>query len=139
MLKTQLLHPTILNALGMSGHGSKVLIADGNYPFITGANPEAEYVFLNLCPGIASVTDILSSILTSVPVEAVHVMQTADGSEPPIYSDFRRLIPDLQLQPVERFAFYDMCRGRDVSLVVASGDQRLYANIVLTIGVVPPA
>jgi L-fucose mutarotase/ribose pyranase (RbsD/FucU family) len=26
-----------------------------------------------------------------------------------------------------------------VALVVATGDQRLYANILLTIGVVPPA
>jgi L-fucose mutarotase len=65
-------------------------------------------------------------------------MQTADGSEPSIYAEFRKLAPGMDLQPVERFAFYDMSRGRDVSLVIATGDQRLYANITLTIGVVPP-
>ncbi len=31
MLKTQLLHPEILATLGGAGHGSKVLIADGNF------------------------------------------------------------------------------------------------------------
>lgn len=38
MLKTELLHPEVLEALGTSGHGSRVLIADGNYPFATGSN-----------------------------------------------------------------------------------------------------
>jgi len=138
MLKSQLLHPGILHALGQSGHGSKVLIADGNYPFNTGSNPAAEHVFLNLRPGQVSVTDILETLVTAMPVEAAHVMQPADGSEPPIFNEFRRILPDLQLQKLERFAFYDASRERDVSLVIASGDQRLYANILLTIGVVPP-
>jgi L-fucose mutarotase len=35
MLKTKLLHPEILQALGSSGHGSQILIADGNYPYAT--------------------------------------------------------------------------------------------------------
>ena len=39
MLKTRLLHPEILNALARAGHGSRVLIADGNYPFATEAAP----------------------------------------------------------------------------------------------------
>ncbi len=138
MLKSQLLHPGILSALGQSGHGSKVLIADGNYPFNTGSNPAAEHIFLNLRPGLVSVTDILETLATAIPVEAAHVMQPADGSEPPIFAEFRQLLPGLELQKLERFAFYDVSRERDVSLVIASGDQRLYANILLTIGVVPP-
>ena len=35
MLRYQLLHPEILAALGGAGHGSQILIADGNYPFET--------------------------------------------------------------------------------------------------------
>ena len=50
MLKTTLLHPDILRSLASAGHGSKVLIADGNYPFTTGSNPSADIVFLN-CRG----------------------------------------------------------------------------------------
>lgn len=138
MLKSQLLHPQILKVLGQSGHGSKVLIADGNYPFNTGSNPAAEHVFLNLRPGLVSVTDVLETLTTAIPVEAAHVMQPADGSEPPIFSEFRRILPELELHKLERFAFYDASRERDVSLVIASGDQRLYANVLLTIGVVPP-
>lgn len=138
MLRTKLLHPTILNVLGASGHGSMVLIADGNYPFNTRSNPQAERVYLNLMPGLVTVTDVLEAILTVIPVEAAHVMRTADGSEPTIYADFRRMLPDIELQPLERFAFYDAARTSDVSLVIATGEQRLYANLLLTIGVVPP-
>jgi len=139
MLKISLLHPQILHTLGQSGHGSKILIADGNYPFNTGSNPAADHVFLNLRPGLVSVTDILETIFSAIPVEAAYVMQPADGSEPPIFAEFRHILPDLALQKLERFAFYETSRERDVSLVVASGDQRLYANILLTIGVVPPS
>ena len=41
MLKGKLIHPEILDALGKAGHGSKILIADGNYPFATAAAPRA--------------------------------------------------------------------------------------------------
>ena len=139
MLRTKLTHPLIARALAASGHGGMVLIADGNYPFSTRSNPLAEHVYLNLMPGMVKVTDVLEAILSAIPVEAVNVMQPASGiPEPSIWTDFRRMIPDISHQPVERFAFYDLARLPEVALVVATGDQRLYANIMLTIGVVPP-
>jgi L-fucose mutarotase len=136
VLKYQLLHPDILAALGGAGHGSQVLIADGNYPFTTGTNPLARHVFLNLAPGLVNATDALRALASAIPVEAAHVMQTADGSEPPILDEFRALLPEgLALQKLERFSFYNAARGTDVALVIATGEQRIYANILLTIGV----
>ena len=138
MLRTKLTHPTILKTLASAGHGSMVLISDGNYPHLTGSHPNAERVYLNLMPGMVKVTDVLEAVISATPVEAAHVMATADGSEPSIYGEFRQMLPGLNLQPVERFAFYDLARNPNVALVIASGDQRLYANILLTVGVVPP-
>jgi len=138
MLKTTLLHPEILYALGSAGHGSQVLISDGNYPHTTRSNPAAEKVFLNLAPGVLTVTDVLKVISAAIPIEAVQVMATADGSEPPIWSEFREILPEQTLDPLERFAFYDAASGSDVALVIATGEQRIYANILLTIGVVMP-
>ena len=138
MLYTKLIHPPIIKALAAAGHGSKILIADGNYPLATHSNQQAEHIFLNVRPGLVSVTDILETILTAVPIEAAHVMQPNDGSEPAIFIDFRGLLSSIELQPLERFAFYDFARQFDVALAIASGDQRLYANIMLTIGVVQP-
>lgn len=139
MLHTPLTHPGILKSLGQAGHGSKILIADGNYPFSTGSPASADKVFLNLTPGIPLVTDVLKAILTAIPVEAAHVMVPPDGPEPPIFTEFRQLLgPDIPLQPLGRFEFYDTARGNDTALVIATGEQRVYANILLTIGVVAP-
>ena len=139
MLKTALLHPEILEALGGAGHGSQVLIADGNYPCSTTAGPNARLVYLNLAPGLVTTTDVLKVLTSAIPIEAAHVMQTADGSTPPIFAEFQQLLGDKpRLQPLERFAFYKSAREPTVCLAIATGEQRIYANILLTIGVIPP-
>lgn len=138
MLTTQLLHPEILQALGSSGHGGKVLIADGNYPFVTRANPAAKRVYLNFTPGKLNVVEILEVLAGAIPVESVDVMTPDSGDEPSIFADFRRILPGLQLNKNGRFAFYDLARDPDCCLVIATGEQRIYANILLTIGVVAP-
>lgn len=136
MLKGHLIHPTILRVLGSAGHGSGILIADGNYPFATRANPAAERVYLNLAPGRVSVTDVLEPLLSAIPVEAAHVMVTDDGSEPPIHAAFSALMPEIDLQKHTRYPFYELCKDDDVALVIATGEQRTYANLLLIIGVV---
>lgn len=139
MLKYTLLHPEILSALGGAGHGSKVLIADGNYPFATRAHPNARRVYLNLAPGLVSVTDVLRVLVNAIPIEAAHVMLTDSGEAPPIHEEFRTILPaGLELQALKRQAFYDTVNlDSDTALVIATGEQRIFANIILTIGVVP--
>jgi L-fucose mutarotase len=140
MLRTQLLHPDILRALATSGHTGKVFIADGNYPFSTLANPHAPRVYLNLSPGIASATDVVRALLSVVPVESAEVPMTADGTAPDIHADFRALLgDDVPLKTLAPKEFYAAACGSDVALVIATAEQRLYGNIILTIGVVKPA
>ena len=139
MLTSQLIHPEILSALASAGHGARVLIADGNYPFSTGAPAAARRVFLNLRPGLVAVTDALSAVLTAIPVETALVMKPADGSEPEIHRVMRDLLPrDTAFQTRGRFEFYEEARSPDTTLVIATGEQRVYANILLVIGVVKP-
>jgi L-fucose mutarotase len=138
MLTSKLLHPIILEALAGSGHGGKVLIADGNYPFNTRANPAAQRAYLNFTPGKLSAIDVLEVLVTAIPIESANVMVPESGGEPEIFADFRRLLPGLELQKSGRFAFYDLARDPDCCLVIATAEQRIYANILLTIGVVPP-
>ena len=145
MLKSQLLHPQILYALARSGHSSKILISDGNYPHWTKHGPHAEVVYLNLAPGQLLVTDVLKTLLTAIPIEKAEVMDYARTgpnsltADPPIWNEFRQLLPGLELEKVERFAFYEVAGKPDVCLTVATGDQRIYANLLLTIGVVKPS
>jgi L-fucose mutarotase len=143
MLKGKLIHPEILGALGTLGHGSKVLIADANYPLGTKLALGAQRVFLNLSPGLVTSTQVLEALLTAIPLEAAEVMNTADGREPPIFEEFRALIKasgsPVRLEGLERFAFYDAAVADDVGLGILTGEGRIYANILLTIGVVKPA
>ena len=139
MLKYKLLHPEILQALGGAGHGSRILIADGNYPFSTRAHPTARRVYLNLAPGLVNAVDVLRVLVDAIPIESADVMSTAEGKEAPIIAEFRALLPqDVPVHGHERFAFYDLCRDPDTALVIATGEQRIYANILLTVGVVKP-
>ncbi len=138
MLKTRLLHPAILEALGEAGHGAQVLIADGNYPLATRTFERAHRVYLNLAPDLLRVTDVLEVIGGAIPIEAAHVMIPDTGAEPPIFGEFRKLLPGIELAPLARFEFYDAARGPDLALAIATGERRIYANLLLTIGVVPP-
>ncbi len=136
MLKGTLIHPEILYSLASAGHGSMVLITDGNYPATTEEGTHAHTVFLNLAPGIVKVTDVLKTILTAIEVEEVYVMSPDSGDEPSIYKEFRELLPSLELKKLNRFKFYELASSSKTCLQIVTGDQRLYANILLTIGVV---
>jgi len=149
MLKTALLHPQMLAALAGAGHNALVLVADGNYPATTTLGPNAELVFLNLAPGMVDAVSIVQAIVETAPIEAAMVMQpdvvgpdTVD-EDPPIWAEFsavlERAATPLELQRLPRMEFYDTAGTDEVALVVVSGDERLYANLFLRIGVRRPA
>jgi len=137
MLKGKLLHPEILEVLGKSGHGSKVLIADGNYPFLSGSPVTARKVFLNLMPGIPKVTDVLIALVSTIPIEAVEVMVPPDGAKQAIHDEFVKLLPaDVPMTSYPRMEFYKRVMEQETTLVIATGEQRRFANLLLTIGVI---
>lgn len=140
-----LIHPQILAALGRAGHSSKVLISDGNYPHWTKKGANAEVVYLNLRPGMVGAVDVLSAVAQAVPIEAAAVMDTlktgpyAMKDDPEIWADYRKVLATTdckgELTKIERFAFYEAAGHPDVCLTIATGEERIYANILLTIGV----
>ena len=138
MLKQRLTHPQILEALASAGHGSKILITDGNFPAGTMLGDNASQVYLNLEPGKPTVTEVLDVLLTAIPVEGATVMVPDSGPEPGIFAEFRRLIPGIELEPLGRFEFYEEAVNPDVCLQIVTGEQRIYANLLLTIGVIMP-
>ncbi|MDG2470986.1 MAG: RbsD/FucU family protein [Pirellulaceae bacterium] len=144
MLESDLLHPEILQVLGSIGHSSKILIADGNFPFATKTNRHAHKVFLNLAPGVVGACDVLKAICSVVPIESAMVMSPPRAGEfavpnPQIWDDFGGILAkvdfDRGLQKVGRFVFYDCCKSDDCHLVIATGEQKIFANLLLTIGV----
>ena len=133
MLKGKMIHPEIMEALSLCGHGCKILIADGNYP-LKARTAGARRVYLGLTPGLPTVTDVLKALLSVSNFESAEVMLTDDGSEPAIFADFKELLPDVELKKIDKYAFYAACCEPMVELAISTGEQRTYANILLTVG-----
>jgi L-fucose mutarotase len=144
MLKHQLLHPKITEVLARAGHHAKILIADGNYPASSKKGPNAEVVSLALTPGVVNCTQVLRALLSAVVVDAVHTMGIpaddpyAQAGEPPVWSQYRAEISDaklsLNLEPIQKWEFYEALNSPDHVLTIQTADQSLWANIILVIG-----
>jgi L-fucose mutarotase len=145
MLNHQLVHPQINAVLGQAGHHSTVLIADGNYPASNKKGPNAEVISLNLMPGVINCNQALQAVLSAISVEAVQTMmyettgQYALTEDPPVWNDYRETMKtmglDLELEPIEKWAFYDAVSTPDHVLTIQTADQQRFANVLLTIGV----
>jgi L-fucose mutarotase len=139
VLRFPLIHPPLLAALAAAGHGGRVLLADANYSHATNVSSGAALIHLNLRPGLVTVDQVLEPVLSAMPIEAATVMRPDDGSTPSAFDAYRRLLgEDLPLRPLGRLEFYAECRQPDVAVCVATGDERLYANLLLTIGYITP-
>jgi len=137
MIKGRMLHPDILSALGRAGHGSCVLIADGNYPVSTQSPASAAKVFLNLRPGLVRVVDVLEVLRDTVPIEQATVMATPDGQPAPVQQEFFKLLPaGAATRSLPRADFYAAANQASTALVIATGEEQRFANILITIGVV---
>ena len=147
MLKLSLLHPQILSALASAGHLGKVLITDGNYPHNTRVNPRAPIVWANFTPAVVDACTLLKLCCDVIPVEKVEVMEPertgpyAMVEDPPIWAKYRKILKDHSdfrgnLTPLQKPPFNEQARSEDLCLVIASAETQIWANIMLTIGVV---
>ncbi|HRI16869.1 MAG TPA: RbsD/FucU family protein [Verrucomicrobiota bacterium] len=144
MLKHTLIHPDINAVLGRAGHHAKILIADGNYPVSTKKGPHAELISLNLSPGCVTVGQTLRAVLSAVPVDQVNTMGIpaddpyAKLGEPAVWNEFRAVLREAgctsTLEPILKWDFYRAVESVDHVLTIQTGDQALWANVLLTLG-----
>ena len=134
MRKQGCIHPQIMAALTQCGHGDKVLIADGNFP-LDAKCPDCEKVYLGLTAGEPTVTAVLSALLQEINVEAAEVMMPDTSSRPEIFDEFQAMLGGMALKELSRYPFYDESGSKAVRLAILTGEQRTFANILLTVGV----
>lgn len=137
MLFGELLHPEILQALGSAGHGSTVLVSDGNFPHATAPLRSAPRVYLNLAPDRFNVTDVLSVLSQAIPIESAAFMTPGQSAPTPIaHAPLIALLPqDATTSFLSRADFYTATTADTLALVIATADIRAYANVLLTLGV----
>ena len=72
-------------------------------------------------------------------LDTVHLVGTTDDEllrkSLPTMSEKDQHNLSLQLEPIQRWDFYDAVASRDHVLTIQTGDQALWANLLLTIGV----
>jgi L-fucose mutarotase len=147
MLKGKLLHPEILSGLASAGHLATVLIADGNFPSATRPNPRAKLVWANFTPGVVDGATMLRLICEAAPIEAVRVMAPektglyAMASDPLIWTEYRKIFRqtgafDGEMIQLSKPDFVREVQKDDLTLVIATAETQIFANILLTIGVV---
>ena len=138
MLKNvpKILSPELLKTLCEMGHGDEIVIADGNFP---SENYGKRVIRADGIGGI----EMLKSVLSLIPLDTYAslnfmLMQTVEGdSKPPIWDDYfnvaKKADNNLREGYLERFAFYE--RAKQAYAVIATGEEAVYANIILKKGV----
>lgn len=140
MLKgiTPLLGPELLAILRAMGHGDEIAIVDANYP------ADAHARRLVRMDG-HDAPAILDAVLSLMPLDAAvsdavfRPCAFGDcGRLEPVFAEFEAVMaqrePGFRLVPIAGKPFYD--RVRAAYAVVASGERRLYGNIILRKGVI---
>jgi L-fucose mutarotase len=135
------LGPDLLKILREMGHGDEIAIVDGNYPAVAHAR---RLVRMDGHPA----TRVADAILSVMPLDDF-VPETAfrpgirgdARHREPIMLEFEAIVsrhePACAVVPLMGEAFYD--RVRAAYALVATGEARLYGNLVLRKGVVRPA
>ena len=139
MLKTPVIHPTKLEVLARSGHFAQVVIADGNLPVGAMNSPNSTTVHLNFRPGLLDAITVLEGILEICPIQGAIVMEKPAEANAEIHDSYKKLLGDVTWDEMERWAFYDKIRDQNTTLIIQTGEQRRFANLILIVGVVKMA
>ena len=62
-------------------------------------------------------------------------MDPADGTTPEIFGEFQTMLDGMELHKLGRYEFYDACCQDGVKLAISTGEGRVFANLLITVGV----
>ncbi len=134
-----IISPELLKLLMEMGHGDRLVIADGNFPAASKARR------LVRCDGHGT-EPVLEAVLRLFPLDEyvaspAGVMSVVKGDDtvPVIWDSYKRIIRShfsgfSDFEYIDRFAFYE--RAMESYAVAATSESALYANIILTKGVI---
>lgn len=78
---------------------------------------------------------VLEVLLEAVPVQAATIMEPPADYAPPIHELYRqKLRAGVTWTQIERWAFYEKIASPRTTLMIATAEQRRFANLLLEIG-----
>ena len=139
MLKNvpKIISPELLKVLCEMGHGDEIVIADANYPSETNGKRVVR------ADGLGG-KELLEAILELIPLDTyadlnMLLMETTNGDPTPeIWASYEKIAKEkdknTRIGFLKRQEFYD--RSKNAYAIVASGEEAVYANIILKKGVI---
>ena len=118
------------------GHGDEIVIADANFP---SENYGKHVVRADGIDGVK----MLKAVLSLIPLDTYSeknflLMQTVSGDpKPNIWGDYFSVAKEddnLREGYLERFEFYE--RAKQAYAIIATGEEAVYANIIIKKGVI---
>ncbi len=138
----KIISPQLLKVLSEMGHGDTLVIGDGNFP----AESIGKDSIVIRMDG-HDVPEILDAILKLYPLDtyvdkSVNLMKVVPGDtvETPIWDVYKQIVAKYDVRGantvgnIERFAFYE--EAKKAYAIIATSEKALYANVILTKGVV---
>lgn len=130
--------PDLLKIICEMGHGDEIVLTDANFPSASMAQR------LVRADGI-EIPKLLSGVLELFPLDQYDsrnfiLMEKCEGDEADVsvWSEYKNILnkysPETQMSFMERFDYYE--RAKNAYAVVATGERRQYANIILKKGCV---
>ena len=132
--------PELLKILCEMGHGDEIVIADANFPSETFGKRVIR------ADGIQG-TEMLDAVLSLFPLDTYSdpnmiLMQLMDCDvgkvNPEIWGQYKEIAinkdENVKVGNIDRFDFYD--RAKEAYAVIATGEEAIYANIILKKGVI---
>ncbi len=133
----KIISPELLKILSEMGHGDEIVIADANFP-------SENYGQRVIRADGHSAVPLLKAVMELIPLDSYAednfvLMEVVKGDPvvPVIWDEYRKIgseDPNFKPSQMERFAFYE--RAKKAYAVIASGEEAIYANIILKKGVI---
>lgn len=135
------LGPDLLRILRAMGHGDEIAVVDANFP----AEASAQRLYRDETIDVVAMVRAIASVLPldDFSPSAAFCMAVVDAPEttPPVVAELGSALAEVgyrgEIVALERQVFYD--RARAAFCIVATGERRLYGNLILTKGVIRPA
>ena len=136
----KIVSPELIRILCEMGHGDEIVIADGNFP---SENFGQRVIRADGIKG----TEMLDAVLSLIPLDTysdpnmilMQLMQCDEGKiDPSIWKEYAAIAEkhdkNVRIGTIDRFVFYE--RAKTAYAVIATGEEAVYANIILKKGVI---
>jgi L-fucose mutarotase len=137
-----LLAPELLFALASMGHGDEIAIVDANFPAASLARRLVSMRGVGTAEVLTATLTVLS--LDEALPHAAAIMRAADSVDvaATAIGSIRAALDGathgaIRMAELERFEFYE--RAKHAFAIVATGERRLYGNVLLTAGALADA